>query len=386
MTLVKARYFYHLFLVILLLPLAAHAQAPTLVSWQDTLSNSLGQVIPNATIIVLSGTIGGSQGVNATTQPGTPLATIYADPYGATPINQSMAPLSTSAGDGTFQFWALPGYYVVQAYGPQINGQITYGIAIGGVGASPVCAVSGGVAYENTSTNTLTCSPAFAWNSGTSTLTFQTQTPATSMANPSSPILNICGNYWTGSASAPDCFTLQNVTNVLTIGHSGLTNPALSWSGPISIGVINTPGISVGAAGVNTLTGGPITFAGGFGGDAQYVMGACEMGYGATTLSGSSTTTSLNCLPANSIILSVEYRITTTITTATSFTIGDSGSATRYCGTQSTLTAGTTGNCVAAGFYYNSGALGVLITPNMNPGAGAIRLMVTYLTLIPPTS
>ena len=174
MTLVKARYFYHLFLVILLLPLAAHAQAPTLVSWQDTLSNSLGQVIPNATIIVLSGTIGGSQGVNATTQPGTPLATIYADPYGATPINQSMAPLSTSAGDGTFQFWALPGYYVVQAYGPQINGQITYGIAIGGVGASPVCAVSGGVAYENTSTNTLTCSPAFAWNSGTSTLTFQT--------------------------------------------------------------------------------------------------------------------------------------------------------------------------------------------------------------------
>jgi hypothetical protein len=113
---------------------------------------------------------------------------------------------------------------------------------------------------------------------------------------------------------------------------------------------------------------------------------ACETSYGITTLSGASTTTGQSCLPANAIIDAVVYRITTTITTATSFTIGDSGSATRYCGTQSTLTAGTTGTCLAQGYYLNSSALPVKITPSTTPGAGAMRIIVYYHTWTPPTS
>ena len=123
-------------LALMLSGIPCFAQSPTLFGWRDTITNSLGQVIPDATVIVLSGTVNGAQAVNTNIQPGTPLATIYADPYGATPINQTTSPITTAAGDGTFQFWAPSGYYVIQAYGPGINGQYVYGIAIGAGGGS----------------------------------------------------------------------------------------------------------------------------------------------------------------------------------------------------------------------------------------------------------
>ena len=91
-------------------------------------------------------------------------------------------------------------------------------------------------------------------------------------------------------------------------------------------------------------------------------------------------------LPANAIIDAVVYRVTTTITTATSFTIGDGETATRYCGTKTGLAAGTTGTCTAQGYYLNPTAAGVLITPNATPGAGAMRLLVYYHTWTAPTS
>jgi hypothetical protein len=104
---------------------------PSLATWLDTIQNSVGQALPNVTVIVLAGTTGGTQAVNTLTQPGTPLATIYSDPYGSALIDQATAPINTAAGDGSFQFWAAPGYYVIQAFGPGINGQLVYGIEIG---------------------------------------------------------------------------------------------------------------------------------------------------------------------------------------------------------------------------------------------------------------
>lgn len=60
-------------------------------------------------------------------------------------------------------------------------------------------------------------------------------TAATSGASQSSPILSLAGTYWTGSASATDSWTLQNViaggTNGfsnLTLAHSGSPNPAIT--------------------------------------------------------------------------------------------------------------------------------------------------------------
>ncbi len=112
---------------------SASASAQTLCQWRDTLSNPGGQVIPNATVIVLAGTIGGSAAVNTNTKPGTPLATIFADPYGATPINQTTNPINTATLNGSFQFWSACGaYLVIQAYGPQIAQQYVYGIRLPG--------------------------------------------------------------------------------------------------------------------------------------------------------------------------------------------------------------------------------------------------------------
>jgi hypothetical protein len=131
-----------------------------------------------------------------------------------------------------------------------------------------------------------------------------------------------------------------------------------------------------------------------FGATATATYAQCETSGAPTTLStgGTTTNTGLNCLPANSVIDAVVYRITTTITTASSFTIGDSATAGRFCASQSTLTAGTTGTCMVQWTSATAGTMGqvsaasVRVTTNVNPGAGAIRLIVFYHTWTPPTS
>jgi hypothetical protein len=131
-----------------------------------------------------------------------------------------------------------------------------------------------------------------------------------------------------------------------------------------------------------------------FGALMSWNKSACETSFAATTLATGATTTNtgLNCLPINAVIDSVVYRITTTITTAVSFTIGDGTTAARFCSTQSTMTAGTAGICfvqadqTGAAGPRQTAAAAVRITTNANPGAGAIRLIVYYHTWTVPTS
>jgi hypothetical protein len=117
----------------------------------------------------------------------------------------------------------------------------------------------------------------------------------------------------------------------------------------------------------------------------------CENTPGSTTLNtgGTTTDTGLNCLPANSVIDAVVYRITTTVTTASNFTIGDASTANRFCTTQSTLVSGTTGTCLAqsgTSAQVQGAAAKIRITTDVNPGAGGIELIVYYHTFTPPTS
>lgn len=112
------------------------------------------------------------------------------------------------------------------------------------------------------------------------------------------------------------------------------------------------------------------------------------------TLSTSGTTsdTSADLLPANSIIESVVARVTTTITTATDWKLGDPTTAGRFTAANSTLTEGTTD--VGLVHIDQSGAAGprqtaaakVRVTTTGTPGAGAIRITVFYRTLVAPTS
>lgn len=131
-----------------------------------------------------------------------------------------------------------------------------------------------------------------------------------------------------------------------------------------------------------------------FGTKQGWAAAACETSFAPTTLNTGATTTNtgLNCLPATAVIDAVVYRITTTITTAANFTIGDGTTAARFCATQSTLTAGTIGTCFAqtdqtgASGPKQTSAAAVRVTANVNPGAGAIRLIVYYHTWAAPTS
>ena len=112
------------------------------------------------------------------------------------------------------------------------------------------------------------------------------------------------------------------------------------------------------------------------------------------TLSTTGTTTdsSANLLPANSIIEAVVARVTTSITTATDWALGDGTIATRFSSANATMTAGTT----AVGFNHVEGtgtsgkiqvsAAKLRITTTGTPGAGVIRVTVFYRQFTAPTS
>jgi len=124
---------------------------------------------------------------------------------------------------------------------------------------------------------------------------------------------------------------------------------------------------------------------------AQWVRGqATEL----ITLSTSGTTTdsSADLLPANSIIESVVLRVTTTITTATDWKAGDATTPGRFTTANGTRTAGTTDiglvhvdQAGAAGPRQTSAAK-LRITTTGTPGAGAVRATVFYRQFVPPTT
>ena len=107
---------------------------------------------------------------------------------------------------------------------------------------------------------------------------------------------------------------------------------------------------------------------------------------------GTTTDTSANLLPANSIIESVVARITTTITTATSWQLGDATTAGRFTAANSTMVAGTTDiglvhvDVAGAGGPRQTAAAKLRVTTVGTPGAGVIRVTVFYRKFTPPTS
>ena len=114
------------------------------------------------------------------------------------------------------------------------------------------------------------------------------------------------------------------------------------------------------------------------------------------TLSTSGTTTDTTIdLPANSIILSVTGRITTTITTATDWKLGDATVADRFSDANATLTSGTTvvginqwkaDRTTAGQGAFQQSTAKVRVTTSGTPGAGAIRITVHYISIAAPTS
>lgn len=108
---------------------------------------------------------------------------------------------------------------------------------------------------------------------------------------------------------------------------------------------------------------------------------------------GTTTVTSASLVPASARITAITYRVTTTITTATDFTVKPTaGAAFATIGTATTaqtgLTATTTGTLVPVlhADQYSSAADTVTVTTTGTPGAGAMRLTVFYEQIVPGTS
>lgn len=106
--------------------------------------------------------------------------------------------------------------------------------------------------------------------------------------------------------------------------------------------------------------------------------------------SGLTTDSTANLLPAASLILGLYAKVTTTITTTTSWAVGDASTADRFTDANSTLIAGTASgsanifNQAKAVAYspYQAAAAKVRITgAGSNPGAGKIRLTVFAFTM-----
>lgn len=118
---------------VLALSISASAQVYPI---SGTVRDQQGNVIPGATVIVLSGNL---SNVNTATQPGSPLATIYSDPAGTMVINQTTNPATTS-GTGQYVVYAASGSYVMQVYR---NGyQLLYVVSLAS-GSGSGCQVTG---------------------------------------------------------------------------------------------------------------------------------------------------------------------------------------------------------------------------------------------------
>jgi len=108
--------------------------------------------------------------------------------------------------------------------------------------------------------------------------------------------------------------------------------------------------------------------------------------------SGTTTDTASNLLPADSIIEAVVALVTTTITTATDWKLGDATISGRFAAANATMTLGSTSvGMVHADQTGTSGprqtaAAKVRVTTTGTPGAGVVRITVFYRKFVAPTN
>lgn len=104
-----------------------------------------------------------------------------------------------------------------------------------------------------------------------------------------------------------------------------------------------------------------------------------------TPTTSGATVTVAGLIPANSIVIGVTARVTTAITGATSFDIGD-GTTANLFGDDVAVALNTTSNNTIAPTRYATATNVVLTANGGNFTAGAVRLTVHFLTLVAPTS
>jgi hypothetical protein len=184
--------------------------------------------------------------------------------------------------------------------------------------------------------------------------------------------------------------TLTTGSRNILIGHVDV--PTASTSDAIIIGSGANNGNYTPTEGTNSTTIGTPqqTSARVFGGTFLSTGAngqSTQLGQSTTLLSALSgaTVTATNLIPANCILLGVTARVTTAITGATSFDIGDGTTANRFGDDIAIALNTTANNCIAPALI--TAATNVVLTANgSNFTGGAVRLTAHFMTLVAPTS
>lgn len=89
---------------------------------------------------------------------------------------------------------------------------------------------------------------------------------------------------------------------------------------------------------------------------------------------GDTTNTLTTQIPSGTYRVTLKTYVTTTISTAVSFSVGVASSTDRFIASDTNVTAGDT-NVAVNGTLYST-ATAIVLTTNANPGAGAVRVSV----------
>lgn len=189
----------------------------------------------------------------------------------------------------------------------------------------------------------------------------------------------ISANTWGLSAAGALQFQIEN--GAVRVASAGLLGFGADVA--LSRGAANRLDLASGDS--FNLVLGNITYGGANGQVFSDVQQLTEL----TTVAAAATTDTTIQMPAGAVVLAVSVRTTVTIPTATSYTVGDSGSAARFNTANVGVAANSTDAGTKAGAYYNAGALAVRLTmvggtPANN--AGRVRVTIYYYTVTPPTS
>lgn len=224
--------------------------APILASFEGTTGNSLSQQIPGVIITILDGTLTGGDAVDVSVIPGTPLATIYADPYGQSQIPQQAVSLSGTAStvegspDVTWESGSLLSIFLV---GQQITidgtpytvGQVTSALTL-------VLTSNAGVTGTNSFSATIPASPLVSDDNGN----FQF------WAANGYYVIQMYGNgiagFFYDSGSGPTWIPNQYYYGIfLAIGGGGGGS-----------GSVTSVGLTDGTGGLLSISGSPVTSSG----------------------------------------------------------------------------------------------------------------------------
>jgi hypothetical protein len=107
----------------------------------------------------------------------------------------------------------------------------------------------------------------------------------------------------------------------------------------------------------------------------------------ATTIAASDATVTSIEIPKDAVVLAVSVRVLSSIPSATEFSVGVTGAATRYGGALSNAVDVKNPGTSDYGRYYGASTC-ILITPDVTPSsnAGKIRVTIHYIEVTPPTS